>query len=85
MVFLNSCPFAEVLAVNLSMDIFRSYNTKRKSLHVAFVQKYANFVIVMCILFFCLIIYIKMLLDCDWLISVQLISNSSAKFRHDVR
>jgi hypothetical protein len=27
-----------------------------------------------------LIIYIKMLLDCDWLISVQLISNSSVKF-----
>ena len=26
---------------------------------------------------FMLIIYIKMLLDCDWLISVQLISNSA--------
>ena len=26
-----------------------------------------------------MIVYIKILLDCDWLISVQLISNSSAK------
>jgi hypothetical protein len=51
MLFLNSCPFPEMLAVNLSMDIFRSCNTKRKSLHVAFVQKYGDF-IVMCVLFF---------------------------------
>jgi hypothetical protein len=29
--------------------------------------------------FIIIVIYIKILLDCDWLISVQLISNSGAK------